>query len=315
MRYNEIVWSPDGTRIAYGDNLVDHFGIFTANPDGTDATQLTDGVNDGWPSWSPDGTRIAFSGSLRDPDVKPCGSRVDFQCPADIYVMNSDGTGVRRLTEDPAADFQPAWSPDGTKFAFERAIDDGTGTAIFVMNADGTDVKQVSSARGGSDMYASWSPNGSQIVFSSIRYEDWGIYVVNADGTNEHPLLAKGGYADDPVWSPDGRFIAFIGEGFSGAVDTGGESALYVMDPDGTDVAKIADAPAGVAGNLAWQPLPIAESPTPSASGPSASAWLPPSTWGRPGRRRRFSTPREASGSRRTESRGAEGPTGPCSTA
>ena len=125
------------------------------------------------------------------------------------------------------------------------------------MEPDGTDLRQISSADGGSDFWPSWSPNGSQLVFAAIRKEDWGIWTVNADGANEQLILGGtgAGYVDNPVWSPDGSLIAFVGN--LSVDDYSPEDALYVMRPDGTDVTPIADAPSiGVAGDIAWQPIP-----------------------------------------------------------
>src|SRR6266511_1713409 len=97
-----------------------------------------------YPAWSPDGTRIAFMGQT------PEGTE-----NYEIYVMNADGTGRRRLTDSPASDGFPSWSPDGTKIAFTSTRDDcsmseasdckttgdiGPYHTLYVMNADGSGV-------------------------------------------------------------------------------------------------------------------------------------------------------------------------------
>ena len=101
--------------------------------------------------------------------------------------MDADGSNVLRLTDDPAGEFMPTWSPDGSRIAFAREGDWAAGTfeAIYTMGSDGTDVRQVSSASGGSDFWPSWSPDGTRIVFAAIRREDWGIWAVDANGSNE----------------------------------------------------------------------------------------------------------------------------------
>ena len=256
LRYSQIAWSPDGSRIAYIDPIVGKRGVYVSDPDGVDPPQLTYGVNDGWPAWSPDGTRIAFSSTRYDPNIEVCTPAGDFLCPTDIYVMDANGSNVKRLTYDPVPEYHPVWSPDGTKIAFVQTFN-GTATAIYAMNSDGTDVRQVSSHDGGSDFSPSWSPDGSRIVFSSIRFEDWRIFVVNPDGTDEHSILDSGGFVDQSVWSPDGKLIAFVGSGFGDFPDG---HALYVMQLDGSDIRRLSsqDLEYGVAGDIAWQPLPTA---------------------------------------------------------
>jgi WD40 repeat protein len=273
VHYDRIAFSPDGTRIAFDNFLEGEYGIETADPDGSDVVRLTDDVNDSWASWSPDGTKILFSSTRYDPSIGPCepGFSHEFGCPTDVYVMNADGSNVVRLTDDPLPEFMPVWSPDGDRIAFVREGDPAAGTyeAVYVMRPDGSDVQQVSSADGGSDFWPSWSPDGSQLVFASIRNEDWGIWVVDADGSNEHRIFGGvgTGYVNNPVWSPDGSLIAFVGN--PSVDDYSPDDALYVIRPDGTGIMPLADAPGvGVAGDIAWQPVPRpAETvePTPAA--------------------------------------------------
>jgi TolB protein len=145
----------------------------------------------------------------------------------DIYVMNPDGTGLTRLTSDPNVESRPAWSPDGTKIAFERATLDGGDSGIYVMNADGSGVKDLTGAAGGSK--PAWSPDGKRIAFA--RGSE--LYVMNADGSQVTQLTHSGeGVADYPAWSPDGARIAFT----SGI---GNQGALFIVNQDGSGLLRI----------------------------------------------------------------------------
>lgn len=263
--YDEIAWSPDGRRIAYvgialpaqqsSDGQV-HFGIYTASADGSNPRLLTEGLNEGWPSWSPDGTRIAFSSSRADAGVKNCIAGADALCPTNIYLVHADGTGVTRLTDDPAPEFAPAWSPDGASIAFVRSAD-GT-EAIDAVNADGTDERQVATGTGGNQRPFTWSPDGRQIAFVRMQKASWDLDVVNADGTGQRTVLSRNGvWTEGPAWSPDGTEIAFsstLGAYPPGCgLDSDVCSDLFVIHPDGSGIRRLTQVAVGVFG-IAWQP-------------------------------------------------------------
>ncbi len=128
-------WSPDGLRIAYTVYLEGGpegltFQIWTMSPDGTNPRQLLDlgpcggGGCSGGLAWSPDGSKLAFH-SMRD--------NLSTRTRA-IYVVNEDGSGLRRINDDGAG---PSWSPDGSRIAFSRGQD------VFTMAADGADITQL----------------------------------------------------------------------------------------------------------------------------------------------------------------------------
>ena len=126
-------WSPNSQRIAFQSPL----DIWVMNADGTGRIQLTNDLAAFAPAWSPDGSRIAFTRVLDfDPQDVLAGN-------LEIFVMNANGSNLINLTNDPAVDALPTWSPDGSKIAFLRVIDAKTNPfegnyEIFVMNADGS---------------------------------------------------------------------------------------------------------------------------------------------------------------------------------
>jgi dipeptidyl aminopeptidase/acylaminoacyl peptidase len=185
------------------------------------------------------GTLSVASGATAAP-----GDVLAFVRDGDIWTMNGDGTNEVNLTDHPAIDEHPDWSPDGTQLAFISNRDDVPGNAdgnleIFVMNADGTGVRQVTDTvypfpgQGGYDHYEpDWSPGGTRIAYSwnspdgSVE-----VYTINVDGTDEVPVTDPEDQANKwgPEYSPDGtRLLYTWGFGYLTGQD------LHTISPDGT---------------------------------------------------------------------------------
>ena len=207
-------------------------GIYIVRPDGTGLRQITafqtsgfsfsgDGLilSDDHPAFSPDGTHIVFTSNRDAPNLSVPVFEQDFE----IYIMDVNGTNVRRLTFSEGVDTEPVFSPDGTKIAFASSRSGNLN--IFVMNVDGTGVVQLTSSPF-HETEPAWSPDGTKIAYTRVLNDgllnlgllpgaDKDVYIMDANGANNH--LVKGGAKEqhDATWSPDGTKLAITGEGDS----------------------------------------------------------------------------------------------------
>jgi Tol biopolymer transport system component len=143
----------------------------------------------------------------------------------DIYVIDSDGTGLRQLTDDPGVEEGPSWSPDGKRIAYD-AGDPGRvfRSSVWVMRADGSG--KVKLCSGGAPH---WSPDGTQIVYAremgETRAED--VFVMNADGSGRRCVIDRQGSDVQPAWAPNGMIL------FNRNDD------LFAVNPDGSGLVRL----------------------------------------------------------------------------
>jgi TolB protein len=155
--------APDNSRVAFSIPALGGQQIASVNLQGRDRKYLTQVGLNNWPAFSPDGKEIAF-GSSRDGHFE-------------IYLMDSAGNAVRRLTRSQAMNMRPAWSPDGRRLAFTSNRDGNY--EIYVVNADGTGLARVT-YHPDRDDYTAWHPDGKHLVTVSERGGQSDLYLLEA---------------------------------------------------------------------------------------------------------------------------------------
>jgi Tol biopolymer transport system component len=225
-------WSPDGCGIAFirwprsGSNE-----LYVVNADGTDLRPLTrtPRIDETLPVWAPDGSRIAVT----------LAGEEDGTLTSHIDVLNSDGSGRRRLVPFQASD--PSWSPNGRRIAFSRWFTVSTYD-LYIVDADGRNLRRLT-RRSGTSLganFLAWSPDGRRIAFVGGGPNSfvWDVYVIDADGTRLRRVTTsprhEGSRGDYPlVWSPDGQRIAFVRRSDARGTD------LYVVRADGSRLRRL----------------------------------------------------------------------------
>jgi len=235
-------WSPDGHWLAF--SAIQDFGpsqIYVMALDGSKPKQLTfDKEGSYGPVWSPDGEYILFL-SERDGVLS---SERGIPVP-EIYLMNSDGSNQRRVTNNQDLnEYSLSWSPKWNLIAVSIGNPKISrhSTEIYLMGLDGVIQKQLTPSGYNYGNYSPrWSPDGESITFFSFGQSDCsGINIMKADGSNRICLVIEKAFPPvqnrDPAWSPDGKHIIF-----SSNLD--GDFDLYIVKVDGSDLTQLTNLP------------------------------------------------------------------------
>ncbi len=247
------VFSPDGSRLAYlaGDDY-GSLGLAVADAGGGDPHVVAGKVLGSGFAWSPDGTRLAYVGVEHEGGLEA------------IRVVRADGSDDHAVL--PGNVWQSvSWSPDGTRLlvvghpSSPDNVGGPEGWDAYTVAVDGSNLQPLT-ATTAFEHAASWSPDGTQILFtrsddSDDADYDQDIWVMDADGSNERRLTDWRGFDAFPAWSPDGLWIVFASDrdatpeqqrGFRNG-DTAEGISLYVMRADGTEVRRAVTAGEGEA--------------------------------------------------------------------
>ncbi len=198
------------------------WNICTINMDGSEFKKITNSENIsesyGYPDWNPNGMKIAFSDSEQN-----------------LYIMNSDGTNINKLTDG----VRPHWSPDGSKIVFSKERKDDCFDT-YVINIDRTNLERLTFFNSITPSEAIWNPNGSKIAVNAFVSDDdgWNIYTMDPDGSDRTKISKKIYFNLNPTWNKNGTKIAFTSHGATETYDES-DNGLYIVNDDGTNLQLI----------------------------------------------------------------------------
>jgi TolB protein len=229
-------------RIVWASNRDGDYEIYSVLPDGSEVRQLTrNGATteteaDDWaPAWSPDGRMIAFT-STRDHK----GDGIQFQ---ELYVMNTDGSGQRRLTQDEPNVVGGRWLEDG-RIVFLSCAEGISECNVMAIDPEGGEPERLHRSSGPTE-FVSVTPDGEHLVISTFDPEANRlaprVELADLDGGERKVLIENGG---EPAWSAEGDRIAFVSDRDRNGPClfhdcTGNASELYVADANGENERRI----------------------------------------------------------------------------
>ena len=200
-QHDNPAWSPNGEQIAFAytpaNLFFEYYDLYSLSLESGITRKLTkDNAVNRFPFWSPDSKRIVFSRGMLDSDT----SFTSF----DLYLINTDNAELTKITHTPLlSEMHPAWSPNGKKIVFSGFDVSGVekkenNIDIYIMDEDGTNLTKLTHSQ--NNTQPTWSPDGTQIAFISTRNDKFQIFVMNADGSNQHPITDDDYYYASPDW-------------------------------------------------------------------------------------------------------------------
>ena len=242
-----LAWAPTSDRVAFASGSSIASAVYVARADGSGVAQLVDSAMvASAPAWSPDGRTVAFRAG-------------QFDAEWGIYLVSPDGSNLRRLTtlrHQFDGNTTPRWSPDGSKLLFYAG--GTTAQDVWVVNSDGTGEHSLTpTGRRLAEIWSVWSPDGSNIAFVRLDFNESSgtVVVMNADGSDPHDISEP--TADGPIqWSPDGtRVIARLCPTQDPDCEDDDLWDIVALDPTGLEPPEVVGSVRGL-GVLAWQRLP-----------------------------------------------------------
>jgi dipeptidyl aminopeptidase/acylaminoacyl peptidase len=213
----ELDFRASGKSRRYAWDYDDRMEIFVSKRDGSNVRRLTDAPGyDAEGSFSPDGKLIvfcslrhAYTGTLSPEDKKKL--EVDTAYFGDIYLMNADGSNVRRLTSTPGYDGGPFFSPDGQRVIWRRFNEKGDTADVYTMKLDGSDVRRLTDF-GAMSWAPYFHPSGQYVIYTAnkLGFANFELFIVDALGAKEPVRVTHtDGFDGLPVFSPDGKKLAW----------------------------------------------------------------------------------------------------------
>lgn len=237
------VWGPGGQRILFNRSGASGDRIWIMGAAGRNAAPLTAGKD---PSWAPNGRRFAYTCSRPDVNDTRYQDLCVFHLPSGQSRPLMLGRGLVRLGES-------AWSPDGERIAYERAVDFLPGERyptfnLFTVRPDGSDARRLTATPRISETSPQWSPVNESIVFA--RYERTyydstdhprllGLATIRRDGTHRRDLPDS--MEEVPAWSPDGTKIVAIRPMLDRDFAEHPKPGIWLLTPQGSHLRRISD--------------------------------------------------------------------------